>query len=112
MPPPLEPDASRLAQLTRVSASRRPQRIACYLYPPTLPGDPSHTTITWPMALQLLYAGVDLELFNMSSYFGTAVYAGRECELWYTGFSAVLERGCRELAAAVVSQRLGCLAGL
>ena len=35
-------------------------RLACYLYPPNLPGDPSHMTITWPMALQLLYGGGSL----------------------------------------------------
>ena len=62
-------------------------RIACYLYPPTLVGDPSHITITWPMALQLLFGGVDLAIYNRSSYHGTTSFDGRECELWVAGFN-------------------------
>ena len=63
-------------------------RIACYLYPPTLQGDPSHMTLDWAMALQLLYAGVALGAYNGSSYHGMATIGGRECELWYTGFNS------------------------
>ena len=67
-------------------------RHVCYIFPPQIPGDPTHTTVTFPLALELVY-GVALDWYNSSTQAGTKTIHGRECELWlYVGDGGDHER--------------------